>query len=103
LGFSTLAHCASVSAKTLTSGVIRLFAQVNALEAAYRAERVRLRADLDLIIERLAPGYDGRRISQQPASRQGQHTGQPSGAPPGTSRGLTPVKTLSDGSGGYTG
>ena len=43
-----------------------MFAQVNELEQAYRAERsevARLRADLDRVLERLAPGYDGRRIT----------------------------------------
>jgi hypothetical protein len=51
---------------TLSGGVIRLFAQVNELEQAYRAERsevARLRADLDRVLERLASGYDGRRIT----------------------------------------
>jgi hypothetical protein len=51
---------------TLSGGVIRLFAQVNELEQAYRAERaerMRLREDLDRVLERLTPGYDGRRIA----------------------------------------
>jgi hypothetical protein len=51
---------------TLSGGVIRLFAQVNELEQAYRterAERMRLREDLDRVLERLTPGYDGRRIT----------------------------------------
>jgi hypothetical protein len=42
---------------TLSGGVIRLFAQVNALEQAYRferAERVRLREDFDRLTARLA-------------------------------------------------
>ena len=67
---------------TLSGGVIRLFAQVNELEQASRlerAERMRLREDLDRVLERLTPGYDGRRITA---------SGQPDG------RGSTPASRV---------
>jgi len=58
---------------TLSGGVIRLFAQVNELEQAYRAERaerMRLREDLDRVLERLTPLRRPEDHSQRPARRQ---------------------------------
>ena len=60
---------------SLSGGVVRLFAQLNALEAACRverAERIKLADEVARISARMSPGAQGQKLRPAPRVRNGR-------------------------------